>query len=165
SESAEDIDLRANGPRDFNSRDANLAIGHQGVDVSHRKLGARLEHGKIHGVSLRDLLRVQVPAVIPRVEGRPLLRCGRNPNRPDVRSHRESDSLREDRDAILDRDHFGPRSVDLVAQDTVTGDDRLETPFGHTDIPNLDSNDVPRTSYDHPEGSGCPIHLSTVQLI
>src|SRR6266566_3454701 len=165
SESPEDIDPRANGPRDFNSRHANLAVGHQRVDVSNGKLGARLEHGKIYGISLRDLLRVQVPAVIPRVEGRPLLRCGRDPNRPDVRSHRESDSLREDRDAVLDRDHLGPRSVDFVAQDTVTGDDRLETPLGHTDTPNLDSNDIPRTGSDHPDRSGGPVDSVHVQLI
>src|SRR5439155_483633 len=36
-------------------------------------------------------------------------------------------------------------SADLDAPDSVTGDDPLETPRGHADLPYLDSNDIPRT--------------------
>src|SRR5207247_141488 len=56
-------------------------------------------------------------------------------------------------------------AIPISAKDTVHRQHLLETPLGHTDIPTPDANDRPRTSSDHPDGSGGAIHLVHVQLI
>src|SRR5207249_4633305 len=91
--SPQDIGLYTDGPRDLNAGDANLPVGHERMEVAHRQLSARLKHRQVDRIPFRDLLRVQVAAVVARVERRPLLGCGCDSDRADVRPDRKPNAF------------------------------------------------------------------------
>ena len=134
---------QTNGTGYFNTVQTNFAVTHGRVQVTQIDEAQWHLGFDIQGTPRRYILVVHVSTVIPRSQG-----CGALPrgdsNSPDHRPHREDDPLVEVNSIITYSDNLRLWRLNLAGQKSVTLEERDMAMWRHSDLQNIEADDVSR---------------------